>query len=185
MKILRVSNKESLSLGNLEKIILMYRECFLEPPWRETYFYNTLLIYFEKIFSIPNLISLVSISDEEEIQGATFAYPVIFNKEINEFLEKNGVKDLHKIIYLAEIFVDNKFRNIGLGKLLHNQRLILSKEQGMEFSVERTSPASKMFSIILKDGFTPIGGMEVMSLKNISGTQIMAPDARIVSIKKI
>lgn len=175
----------SLSPENKENLVSMYRECFLESPWRETYYYNTILSYFEWMFSIPDVISVLCLSDQYQVQGATFAYPVIHNQEISDFLIKNGIEDLSRIVYLAEIFVGKEYRNKGAGKVLHQTRIMLAKMKGMNLAIERTSPASKMFSIILKDGFTPIGGMEVASLKNISGTQIMAPDSRVISMKKI
>lgn len=181
----RIMAKNFLSEEVKKQLVTLYIRCFLEPPWRETYFYNTISSYIEWIISIPGMIGFLSISGENKIQGVTFAYPVVHNKEIYDFLVKKGIVDLSEIIYLSEIFVDKEAQNRGIGKGLHQLRILIAKKQGMKFAVERTSPASKMFSIILKDGFTPIGGMEVMSLKNISGTQILAPDARVVSIKKI
>ena len=185
MIIRTLSGVDSLLPEEREEMVLLSRECFLEPPRREPFFYNKISTYFEWMFSIPDVISLLCISGNGQVRGATFAYPVIHNQEISDFLVKNGIEDLSRIIYLAEIFVDKKYRNMGAGRSLHQLRILSAKAKSMNLVVERTSPASKMFSMILKDGFTPIGGMEVMSLKNFSGTQIMVPDARVVSIKKI
>ncbi|MDO8259992.1 MAG: GNAT family N-acetyltransferase [Candidatus Magasanikbacteria bacterium] len=175
----------SLLSEKKENLVLMYRECFLEPPRRETFFYNTISTYFEWMFSVPDVISILCLSNQGQVMGASFAYPVIHNQEISDFLVEKGIEDQSKIIYLAEFFVGKEHRNRGIGKALHRLRIVIAKMRGMNLAVERTSPASKMFSMILKDGFTPIGGMEVMSLKNFSGTQIMAPDARVVSNTKI
>jgi len=185
MIIRTLSGLNSLLPEEREEMVSLCRECFLEPPRRETFFYNTISTYFEWIFSVPDVISILCLSDQGQVIGASFAYPVLHNQEISDFLVKKGIEDQSKIIYLAELFVRKERRKEGIGKALHRLRIIIAKMRGMNFAVERTSPASKMFSIILEDGFTPIGGMEVVSLKNISGIQIMVPDAMVVSIKKM
>lgn len=157
----------------------LFKKCFGAPPWREV-FNGNLPGYFQEILEYQGNISLLYFLGTQVI-GASFSFPL----EHKEDLKKFSPAKVLETIYLAEIFVDPQFQGRGHGEKLHLQRLEIAKKEGFKLALQRTSPASKMFPLILKTGFHPIAGMEVESLKRVDGHEIISPDARVISLRQL
>ena len=60
-------------------------------------------------------------------------YKIIFNNEMVGFL---GIKNYEKEIYLYRFFIDEKYRNQGIGTIALNKIINMAKEQNKDMSLE-------------------------------------------------
>lgn len=60
-------------------------------------------------------------------------YKIIFNNEMVGFI---GIKNYDKEIYLYRFFIDEKFRNQGIGTVALNKIIDMAKEQDKDMSLE-------------------------------------------------
>lgn len=179
--IIRISSFEDL-LPYLLCLVDMYKDCFAEPPWNEFFTDEEVRDWFKKMLELPKNIVLLFKDDNGDVVGATFCFPVSFKEDVAKFLPKNFSPE--KVCYLAEMFVNSKRRNNGVGTSLHHERLIIAKKEGFEAAIHRTNFNSKMFPLITKNGFDVIGSQDVSSYKSINGEIINAIDKRAISFKQ-
>lgn len=60
-------------------------------------------------------------------------YKIIFNSEMVGFI---GIKNYEKEIYLYRFFIDEKYRNQGIGTIALNKIINMAKEQNKDMSLE-------------------------------------------------
>lgn len=60
-------------------------------------------------------------------------YKIIFNNEAVGFI---GIKNYEKEIYLYRFFIDEKYRNQGIGTIALNKLIDIAKEQNKDMSLE-------------------------------------------------
>lgn len=60
-------------------------------------------------------------------------YKIIFNNEMVGFI---GIKNYEKEIYLYRFFIDEKYRNKGIGTIALNKIIDMAKEQNKDMSLE-------------------------------------------------
>ena len=60
-------------------------------------------------------------------------YKIIFNNEMVGFI---GIKNYEKEIYLYRFFIDEKYRNQGIGTIALNKIINMAKEQNKDMSLE-------------------------------------------------
>lgn len=60
-------------------------------------------------------------------------YKIIYNNEMVGFI---GIKNYKKEIYLYRFFIDEKYRNKGIGTIALNKVIDLAKEQNKDMSLE-------------------------------------------------
>lgn len=60
-------------------------------------------------------------------------YKIIFDNEMVGFI---GIKNYEKEIYLYRFFIDEKFRNKGIGTIALNKLIEIAKEQDKDISLE-------------------------------------------------
>lgn len=60
-------------------------------------------------------------------------YKIIFNSEMIGFI---GIKNYEKEIYLYRFFIDEKYRNQGIGTIALNKIIDMAKEQDKDMSLE-------------------------------------------------
>lgn len=60
-------------------------------------------------------------------------YKIIFNNEMVGFI---GIKNYEKEIYLYRFFIDEKYRNQGIGTIALNKVINMAREQNKDMSLE-------------------------------------------------
>lgn len=60
-------------------------------------------------------------------------YKILYNNKMVEFI---GIKNYEKEIYLYRFFIDEKYRNNGIGTIALNQIIELAKVQNKDLSLE-------------------------------------------------
>ena len=60
-------------------------------------------------------------------------YKIMFNNEMVGFI---GIKEREKEIYLYRFFIDEKFRNKGIGTIALNKLIDMAKEQDKDMSLD-------------------------------------------------
>lgn len=60
-------------------------------------------------------------------------YKILFNDEMVGFI---GIKNYEKEIYLYRFFIDEKYRNKGIGTIALNKIIDMAKEQNKDISLE-------------------------------------------------
>lgn len=60
-------------------------------------------------------------------------YKIMFSNEMVGFI---GIKEFEKEIYLYRFFIDEKFRNKGIGTLALNKLIDMAKEQDKDMSLD-------------------------------------------------
>ena len=62
-----------------------------------------------------------------------YPYKIICKNEMVGFI---GIKNYEKEIYLYRFFIDNKYRNKGIGTIALNKIINMAKEQNKDMSLE-------------------------------------------------
>lgn len=60
-------------------------------------------------------------------------YKILYKNVMVGFI---GIKDLEKEIYLYRFFIDEKYRNMGIGTIALNQLIDIAKKQNKDMSLE-------------------------------------------------
>lgn len=60
-------------------------------------------------------------------------YKIMYNNEMVGFI---GIKNFEKEIYLYRFFIDEKYRNKGIGTIVLNKIIEIAKEQNKDMSLE-------------------------------------------------
>ena len=71
--------------------------------------------------------------DELNFEENEEYYKIIFNNEMVGFI---GIKNYEKEIYLYRFFIDEKYRNQGIGTIALNKIINMAKEQNKDMSLE-------------------------------------------------
>lgn len=71
--------------------------------------------------------------EELKFEEAEEYYKIIYNNKMVGFI---GIKNYEKEIYLYRFFIDEKYRNNGIGTVALNQIITLAKKQKKDISLE-------------------------------------------------
>lgn len=71
--------------------------------------------------------------DELKFEENEEYYKILFNNEMIGFI---GIKNYEKEIYLYRFFIDEKYRNKGIGTIVLNKIIDLSKKENKDMSLE-------------------------------------------------
>jgi GNAT superfamily N-acetyltransferase len=165
----------------MEQLVKIYVQCFSEFPWIRHINPDDVKDMLKKDISYPRQIFLMFL-DKGILAGAALACPIKYHPHIKKFISQEIWEDT---ICFSRIFVSQEFRNNGVGKLLHAERMLASIDEGFKFAVQRTNPNSKMYPIILQTGFKPIAECQVWHPRKIGSEIINMPDSRVISLKKL
>lgn len=166
-------------LGDLAKI---HCEVFSKKPWNFSTNLEESTSFLRGHFAIDDRIFVVGF-EAGKVIGAALASPLIVHFDLASLVEPDVA---YNGIYLTRIFVDEDYQGKGFGRKLHEARLQFAREQGFQFALHRTVPESKMYSIIVRDGFEKICSMPVLE-RHVTelGTPFFQHKPRVVSLKKL
>lgn len=178
---------EQLQLGNnlsirvflpsdVEGVTALYRACFAEPPWFETFDPEELAREFLGILSWPDAVFLVGEMHGELVGGAV-GFDLSRKTDVMTLLPP----DAKPRFYLSELFVAASMRKQHIAQNLLQRRFTIARERGYAEAVVRTSVNQPIIRSIYEQlGFKIVATQEVESTKLINGLQCSAPDCRII-----
>lgn len=162
----------------------IYKECFSAKPWNFALSEKESLMILKDAFELPGSIFCIDINGSV-VRGAAIASPLRFHPEVSSLVERVRGDIITDCIYCQAIFVKPDWQYDGRGTDLHNYRLLVAKEAGFKYAVQRTSRDSHMYSVIQKTGFEKIGEYRVLHWRDYGNGPVLAYDKRIISIKKL
>lgn len=163
---------------DLDAVIVLYRECFAEPPWHEQFREEDLREEFQAILTWPDAIFLVDVDEAERIIGGAIGFHVCRKPDVCELLaqhEQNG-------FYVAELFVDSASRKRHVCQRLNETMLRIAQASGYMRASVRTSVNQPVIQHLFVDrlGFRVVAQQDVVSTKWIGGVKQQVPDRRVL-----
>lgn len=177
--------KSIVSLGELERyaeaLVRMYIECFAEEPWFEIFTEEEVGEWLNEVINYERSLFLLC-SNRNCALGALFAFPLKYKPDVADFIPAIIPS---QTIYIAEVFVDKRYRNKGVATALQDECLARARDMGFEHAVLRTNFNSKMHPLIQKSEFSTVARQTVFSKKFIGGKLAEIPDERGIFLKKL
>jgi ribosomal protein S18 acetylase RimI-like enzyme len=133
-------NIEQLKPQDNDAVVSLYRRCFDEPPWSETWTYDAAL----KVINNPNLTWWVYKDNSGNIIGA-LAGAVLPYTDIFQNFDLPSSDDARLTAYLAELMVDPTARNQGIARTLTNDFLVHAQTKKAEQFYVRTKPGTNNY----------------------------------------
>lgn len=181
MKIEKIFDYDQF-LSVLDELAKIHCEVFTKSPWNFSITEEESVSFLQGHFFINDRICVVGFKDRKVI-GAALASPLLAHFDLASLVSPSIV--VHTI-YLTRIFVDEEYQGRGFGRALHETRLQFAREAGFQYALHRTIPESRMYNLVMKDGFKKVCSMPVME-RHVTelGTPFFQHKPRIVSLKKL
>ena len=161
--------------------VALYRTCFAEPPWFETFDPEELTREFNDMLTWPDIIFLVA-----KINGAMVGGFVGFDLERKADIVALLPAQADKRFYFSELFVAASVRNRHISQTLLRKCFALARERGYIESAVRTSINQPIIRLIFERlDFKIVATQEVESTKLVDGVRCAMPDQRIILTGKI
>ncbi len=156
----------------------LYKLAFSEAPYFESYTEEWII---ENVWNkhLKDGVIVLALEDQNVI-GLSCSIPLLESTSPLEFIKSLVHKpfNFEKAIYMSELAVHSKFRNLGIGSKLVKERLKWAKTEGYEYFVMRTaSIGSNSFNLYKRIGVNEIE--EKQNVKDISTEVESASDERI------
>lgn len=181
MRIIRVKSYNKF-VPLLDDLARIHCEVFAKEPWNFSITRKESVSFLRGHFAIDERIFVVGFDGKKPI-GAALASPLIAHFDLASLVDPDVVDNG---IYLTRIFIDEEYQGKGFGRALHEARLQFAKDDGYKFALHRTVPTSRMYSLVMKDGFEKVCSMPVVE-RHVTelGTPFFQHKPRVVSLKKL
>ncbi len=165
--------------ADLERQIDVYIDCFRGPPWYEVFERDEVREHFERVLAYPETIFSAALLGSE-IVGGGIGWAVKRHPKIMELIDEKW----HDAFYVDELYVQETVRRHGFALRLTYDLLVGASGQGFKKFVLRTSVDQPIIQHIFmcKIGGTIQAVQKVTSRKVINGSEVIAPDRRVVIV---
>ena len=162
---------------DLEALITLYASCFAEAPWYELFPPESVREDFLHAQSLRESIFLTAMFDGRVIGGA-IGFPVVEKEEVYTLLPAEDRAGF----YMAELFVDARFRRSNAGFALTVARMAFAHTRGYRRFIVRTSAQQSAIIDMYQRWFGAhiVTRQQVTSQKVIDGKIVEAPDERVI-----
>lgn len=166
----------TFSPSDLPSLIPLYRACFAEPPWHESFDPEELTELFTEIASWTDAIFDVAILDEMVVGGA-IGFDLSRQPEVRALIPWNQ----EPYFYVSELFVASSARRRGLSNAFVQRHFTFARDAGYKRAAVRTSVDQPIIRLIYERlGFEVVASQDVESTKMIDGVRVTSSDHRII-----